>query len=73
MSHIVSIATRVKDAAAVRGACQRLGLAEPIQGKTKLFSGEVTGLSGSLCVQHANIPHQVDPGTSFLLAAMLVI
>jgi hypothetical protein len=30
-------------------------------------------LSGSLCVQHANIPHQVDPGTSFLVAAMLVI
>jgi hypothetical protein len=45
MSHIVQIQTQVKDAAAVRAACQRLGLAEPVQGKTKLFSGEVTGLA----------------------------
>ena len=48
MSHIVVIKTEVRDAAAVRAACQRLGLAEPIQGKTKLFSGEVTGLAVQL-------------------------
>ena len=45
MSHIVQIQTQIKDATAVRAACQRLGLAEPIQGKTKLFSGEATGLA----------------------------
>ena len=29
-------------------ACQRLGLPEPVQGKTRLFSGEVTGLAVQL-------------------------
>ena len=45
MSHIVAIKTEVRDAAAVRAACQRLGLAEPVQGTTRLFSGEATGLA----------------------------
>ena len=45
MSHIVSIKTEVRDAKAVRLACQRLGLAEPTQGTVRLFSGEVTGLA----------------------------
>ena len=44
MSHIVTIKTEVRDAAAVRAACKRLGLAEPVQGTTRLFSGEVSGL-----------------------------
>jgi hypothetical protein len=48
MSHIVRIQTQVKDAAAVRAACQRLGLATPVQGTTKLFSGEATGLAVQL-------------------------
>lgn len=48
MSHIVQVQTEVRDAAAVRAACQRLGLAEPVQGKTKLFSGEATGLAVQL-------------------------
>ena len=48
MSHIVSIQTEVRDAAAVRAACKRLGLAEPVEGKTRLFSGEVTGLAVKL-------------------------
>ena len=48
MSHIVIIKTEVRDAAAVRAACQRLGLAKPVQGKTKLFSGEVEGLAVQL-------------------------
>ena len=48
MSHIVTIKTEVRDAAAVRAACQRLGLTEPVQGTTKLFSGEVTGLAVQL-------------------------
>ena len=48
MSHIVVVKTEIRDAAAVRTACKRLGLAEPVQGSTKLFSGEVTGLAVQL-------------------------
>ena len=48
MSHIVQIQTTIKDAAAVRAACIRLGLPGPVQGKTKLFSGEVEGLAVQL-------------------------
>ena len=48
MSHLVSIKTEIRDAAAVRAACQRLGLAQPVQGTTRLFSGEVTGLAVQL-------------------------
>jgi hypothetical protein len=44
MSHIVVVQTRVRDAAAVAAACQRLGLPAPVQGTAKLYSGEATGL-----------------------------
>ena len=44
MSHIVTIQTRLHDPAAVAAACQRLGLAAPVHGTARLFSGEVTGL-----------------------------
>jgi len=44
MSHIVSIQTKVRDPAAIAAACQRLGLAVPVQGTAQLFSGEATGL-----------------------------
>ena len=36
MSHIVTIETQVTDAAAVRSACQRLGLAQPEHGTVRL-------------------------------------
>lgn len=48
MSHIVTIKTEVRDTAAVRAACQRLGVPAPAQGKTRLFSGEVAGLAVQL-------------------------
>ena len=48
MSHIVTIETEVRDEVAVRAACRRLSLAEPVEGKTKLFSGEATGLAVQL-------------------------
>ncbi len=44
MSHIVNIKTEVRDVAAVRAACRRLNLTEPVHGKVKLFSGEVKRL-----------------------------
>jgi len=48
MSHIVTIAIEIRDAAAVRAACHRLKLPEPVQGKHRLFSGEVFGLAVEL-------------------------
>jgi len=48
VSHIVHLQTQIKDPAAVRAACQRLALPEPIQGTHRLFSGEVTGLAVQL-------------------------
>ena len=48
MSHIVQIQTQVKDVTAIRAACQRLDLPEPVQGRTRLFSGEVEGLAVQL-------------------------
>ena len=44
MSHIVTIQTRVRDAAAVAAACKRLGLAAPVHGKAQLYSSEAEGL-----------------------------
>ena len=43
MSHIVNIKAQVRDVAALRAACHRLGLAEPELKTTRLFSGEATG------------------------------
>ena len=44
MSHIVTIQTQVRDAAAVEAACRRLGLALPGQGTARMYAGEETGL-----------------------------
>ena len=43
MSHIVTINTEIRDAAAIHAACQRLKLATPVYGEAKLFSGSKTG------------------------------
>jgi hypothetical protein len=48
MSHIVVIETKVYDSAALMAACRRLGLAEPVHGNVRLFSGAATGLSVEL-------------------------
>ena len=45
MSHIVTVETEVRDVAALRAACRRLGLAQPVFETTRLFSGEATGYS----------------------------
>jgi hypothetical protein len=44
VSHIVTIATEVRDPLAVAAACRRLGLPEPAHGTTQLFAGQATGL-----------------------------
>ena len=43
MSHIVQIQTEIRDDAAIRAACNRLRLSQPVFGATKLFSGSKTG------------------------------
>ncbi|TWU59939.1 hypothetical protein Poly51_02120 [Rubripirellula tenax] len=48
MSHVVQIKTQVRDAAAVRAGCFRLGLDEPVEGELKLFSETVRGLGVQL-------------------------
>lgn len=45
MSHIVSIQTEVRDAEAVRLACERRALHPPVHGTHRLFSGTATGLA----------------------------
>jgi hypothetical protein len=44
MSHIVTVATEVRDPDAVAAACRRLGLPEPVHGTATLFSGRAAGL-----------------------------
>jgi len=43
VSHIVTINTEIRDAAAIRAACDRLQLAAPVFGEARLFSGSKTG------------------------------
>jgi hypothetical protein len=43
MSHIVTIATEIRDSNALRLACRRNQLDEPVHGTAKLFSSEATG------------------------------
>ena len=43
MSHIVEVQTEVRDPAAIRAACRRLSLPEPVHGETRLFSGTAAG------------------------------
>jgi len=48
MSHIVTIQMQVRDPVAIAAACQRLDLPQPVQGRFRLFSGEVAGLGVEL-------------------------
>ena len=43
MSHIVQIQTEVRDPVAIRAACQRLQLPEPVFGKFQLFTTQAQG------------------------------
>ena len=44
MSHIVTIKTEIGDPIALAAACRRLGLAEPVAGTARLYSGQANGL-----------------------------
>lgn len=43
MSHIVTIKTQIRDAAALSAACTRLGLQQPAHGTAELFGSSATG------------------------------
>lgn len=43
MSHIVTVQVEVRDLEAVRSACRRLELPEPVHGKVELYEKEVEG------------------------------
>jgi hypothetical protein len=48
LSHIVTIQTEIRDAAAVIAACRRLSLPEPVQGTVEVFATTATGLQVQL-------------------------
>ena len=48
MSHIVTIKTEIRDAAAVRAACGRLRLPPPVEGTHRLFTSHAAGLGVQL-------------------------
>ena len=48
MSHVVEIKSEVRDPVAVRSACDRLGLPQPVQGTHRLFTSHATGLAVQL-------------------------
>lgn len=48
MSHVVTVKTQFKDIVAIKAACQRLGLAEPVYGTAQLYSDAATGLQVKL-------------------------
>lgn len=48
MSHTVAIQTQIKDIAAIRAACLRLGMSPPIEGQHCLFSETVIGVGVQL-------------------------
>lgn len=48
VSHTVEVRTQVKDLAAIRAACLRLGLLPPVEGQHRLFSETVAGVGVQL-------------------------
>src|SRR5436190_251241 len=62
VSHIVTIKTEVRDPAAIRAACLRLQLAEPVQGTARLFTTSATGLLVQLPEWRYPIVCQTDTG-----------
>ena len=62
MSHIVTIKTEVRDAAAVTAACRRRQLADPVFGKHRLYRGEVEGLAVHLREWHYPTVFKLETG-----------
>ncbi|QEG00136.1 hypothetical protein Mal15_42050 [Stieleria maiorica] len=62
MSHIVEIQTEIRDAAAVRAGCNRLGLQPPGEGTFKLFSKTASGLGVQLRDWRYPVVCELDTG-----------
>jgi hypothetical protein len=62
LSHIVTIKTEVRNAQAVRSACDRLRLSPPVEGTHRLFSGETTGLGVQLSAWRYPLVCQLETG-----------
>ena len=62
MSHLVQIQTEIRDPVALRAACHRLGLAQPVLETTRLFSGQATGYSVKLPDWHYPVVCDVASG-----------
>jgi len=62
LSHIVSIQTEVRDPVAIRSACDRLKLPEPVFGQTKLFSSSATGWAVQLPAWRYPVVADVNTG-----------
>ena len=54
MSNIVSIRTQVRDPIAIRSACSRLQLREPVYGPTQLFTNTKLSLRVGLRLREQN-------------------
>ena len=63
MSHIVTIQTEVRDPAAIRSACDRVGLPLPVHGTARLFTTEATGLLVQLPRWRYPVVCQTETGT----------
>ena len=63
MSHVVNIRTEIRDSQALRAACHRLGLAEPVHETVRLFSGEATGYAVRLPDWRYPVVCHLDTGT----------
>jgi hypothetical protein len=66
MSHVVTLKTQLRDVTAIAAACRRLGLPDPVQGTTRLYSAEVTGLL--IHLTGWQYPIAVDPATGEIQA-----
>ena len=62
MSHVVTIKTEIRDAGAVRAACQRLQLPAPVDGTHRLYGSHVTGLAVQLPKWNYPAVCQLDTG-----------
>lgn len=62
MSHIVTVNTEIRNAAALRGACRRLKLPEPNHETVQLFNGESTGHCVRLPAWRYPVVCQLDSG-----------
>jgi hypothetical protein len=64
LSHIVTIATELRDPVAVAAACRRLTLPEPVLGTARLYAGEAAGLLVRL--PGWTYPAVIDPRTGLV-------